>query len=77
MCVGSEDPFIPLEQRVAFEEEMRAADVDWTLNLYGGAKHSFTHPRVGGSGLPGVEYHQLADERSWRAMLDVFDEVLA
>ena len=55
---------------------MRAAGVDWRMNLYGGAKHSFTHPRADAAGLPdALEYHQLTDERSWRAMLDLFDEV--
>jgi dienelactone hydrolase len=76
VCIGSEDPFIPPEQRVSFEAEMRAAGVDWQMNLYGGAKHSFTHPNAAQSGLPGLEYHQPAAERSWQAMLDLFAEVL-
>jgi len=37
VCIGSEDPFIPAEARAGFEQEMRATDVDWQLNLYGGA----------------------------------------
>jgi hypothetical protein len=28
-------------------------------------------------GVPGIEYHQPSDERSWRAMIDLFDEVFA
>ena len=77
VCVGSEDPYIPVEQRLAFEEEMRAAGVDWRLNLYGGAEHSFTHPRTDPNQpvIPGVSYHRLSAERSWRAMLDFFGEV--
>lgn len=77
VCVGSEDPYIPVEQRLAFEEEMRAAGVDWRLNLYGGAEHSFTHPRTDPNQpvIPGVSYHRLSAERSWRAMLDLFGEV--
>ena len=75
VCVGSEDPFIPVEQRLAFEAEMRSAGVDWRMNLYGGVEHSFTHPRAGLAAFPGVKYDQLTDERSWRAMLDLFDEV--
>jgi len=76
VCIGADDPMVPAEQRLAFEEEMRAAEVDWRLNLYGGAVHSFTNPRAGLSGFPGVAYHQPTDERSWRAMLDFFDERL-
>lgn len=75
MCVGSEDPIIPLHQRLAFEAEMRAAGVDWRMNLYGGAEHSFTHPGADQAGLPGITYHQPSAERSWRAMLDLFGEV--
>jgi dienelactone hydrolase len=78
ICVGSEDPVIPPEHRAAFEEDMRAAGVDWRMNLYGGAVHSFTHPRTLDPEmvlLPGIKYHEPSDKRSWRAMLDLFDEV--
>jgi dienelactone hydrolase len=74
VCIGAEDPFIPADQRLAFEEEMRAAGVDWRLNLYGGAVHSFTNPEADGSN-PALKYDRRADERSWRAMLDLFSEV--
>jgi dienelactone hydrolase len=52
---------------------MRAAGVDWRMNLYGGAVHSFTNPSAQAD-FPGVAYHQPTDARSWRAMLDFFDE---
>jgi dienelactone hydrolase len=77
VCVGSEDPFISPEQRQAFEAEMRAAGVDWRMNLYGGAEHTFTHPWAELIDIPGVKYHRLTDARSWRAMLDLFDEAFA
>jgi dienelactone hydrolase len=77
MCVGSEDPWFPAGQRLAFEEEMRAAGVDWQLNVYGGAKHSFTNLGADQWGVPEVGYHEAADTRSWRAMTDLFDEVFA
>jgi dienelactone hydrolase len=75
VCVGTEDPLIPLEHRLAFEAELRAANVDWQMHLYGRTEHSFTHPNADQSGLPGLKYSQSADQRSWRAMLDLFDEV--
>ena len=75
MCVGTDDPYITVEQRLAFEDEMRAAGVDWRMNLYGGVKHTFTHPQASLGGVPGLEYDAVADARSWRAMLDLFDEV--
>ena len=74
VCIGADDPFIPADQRLAFEEEMRAAGADWRLNLYGGAVHSFTNPEADGSN-PALRYDRRADERSWRAMLDLFGEV--
>jgi dienelactone hydrolase len=77
VCVGTEDPFISVEQRLAFEAEMRAAGVDWRMNLYGGAEHSFTHPWADLIAIPGIKYHRETDERSWRAMLDLLDEVFA
>jgi dienelactone hydrolase len=77
VCVGAEDPLIPAEQRLAFEAEMTAAGVDWRMNVYGGARHSFTHPRAELAGWPALAYHRSFDERSWRAMVDLFDEVFA
>jgi dienelactone hydrolase len=75
VCIGADDPIIPAEQRVAFEKEMTEAGVDWRMNLYGGAGHSFTNPEVGALNRPGFAYHELTDLRSWRAMIDLFDEV--
>jgi dienelactone hydrolase len=76
VCVGTEDPFIPVEQRLAFEAEMRAADVDWRMYLYGRTEHSFTHPWADRQ-MPGLKYDEASDRRSWRAMLDLFEEVFA
>jgi dienelactone hydrolase len=75
-CIGALDPIIPPEQRLAFEKEMTDGGVDWRMNLYGGAGHSFTNPDVGALGRAGFEYHAETDRRSWRAMLDLFDETL-
>jgi dienelactone hydrolase len=73
--IGVDDPIITADDRVAFEKEMAAAGADWRMLVYGGAGHSFTNPDVGRLGRPGFEYHQPADERSWRVMLDLFGEV--
>jgi dienelactone hydrolase len=74
VCIGADDPLVPAEQRAAFEQEMRAAEVDWRMNIYGGAVHSFTNPNASLAGIPGLAYDEATDERSWRAMLDFFDE---
>jgi dienelactone hydrolase len=75
VCIGTEDPLIPVDERLAFEDEMRTAGVDWRMNLYGGAQHSFTHPWADTVDLPGLRYDRLSDERSWRAMVGLLDEV--
>jgi dienelactone hydrolase len=75
LCIGSEDPWMPAEQRLALEEELRAAGVDWQVNLYGGARHSFTKPSAARSPVPEVGYHEASDRRSWQAMLGLLDEV--
>ena len=77
VCIGADDPMIPEAQRLAFQDEMRAANVDWRLNLYGGAVHSFTNEGADAMGTPMIKYHKPTDERSWRAMLDLFDETVA
>jgi len=76
ICVGSDDPYVTPEDRASFEADMRAADVDWEMQIYGGVEHTFTHPLAAEAALPGLRYHERAAERSWRAMLELFDEVL-
>lgn len=76
VCLGAEDPIIPAEQRDAFIKEMQAGKVDWRMELYGGAGHSFTNREVDAMGLPGFAYHEATDRRSWTAMRNAFDEVL-
>lgn len=89
VCLGSEDPIVPPEQRQAFQEEMQAAGVDWRLNIYGGAEHAFHHPPVNPDGslsiadtheqsvLSGVGYHHAHAQRGWRHMLDLLDETFS
>jgi dienelactone hydrolase len=73
--IGADDPIVTGAERQAFEEEMRAGGVDWVLTVYGGAEHSFTRRGADGTVMPGVRYDESTDRRSWRAMLDLFDEV--
>ena len=73
--IGADDPIVDVDQRRAFEEEMRAGGVDWQLVVYGGAVHSFTNPRATTIDLPGIAYDERTDRRSWQAMLDLFAEV--
>ena len=72
--IGTEDPIIPPEQRADFEKEMREGNVEWRMVLYGGAQHSFTNPLASSFGMPGIAYDEMTDKRSWKAMLDLFEE---
>ena len=72
--IGSVDPIIPPEQRLAFEKEMTEAEADWRLLLYGGVGHAFTNPEVDALNIPGFAYDKFTEQRSWRAMMDLFNE---
>ena len=75
--IGADDPVIPPEQRAEFEAEMRAGGVDWQMLVFGGVVHSFTNPEVDALGVPEfIAYNADADQRSWRAMCDLFDAKL-
>ena len=63
-CHGADDPFVPVKDRTAFEDELRNAGVDWQLIQYGGAVHSFTDWNADGS-MKGAQYNERADHRSW------------
>ena len=77
-CIGSEDPIVPPDERVAFEQEMRAGGVDWKLSVYGGVVHSFTDPAVDQLGQPHVTRYDLkAYNRSWAEICQLLEEVAA
>jgi dienelactone hydrolase len=76
VCVGSEDPYVDGNARAAFEAEMRAGGVDWRMHLYGRVQHSFTHPHADRAGIRGLAFDPAAADRAWRAMLDLFEEVI-
>jgi dienelactone hydrolase len=73
---GADDPFVPAEEVLAFQKEMRDAKVDWQLVAYGNAVHSFTDRTAGNDNSKGSAYNAQADVRSWREMKMFFDETL-
>ncbi len=73
---GFDDPLVPRNQITDFEQEMIRNNVDWQLNIYGGAMHSFTNPLANDPGF-GTVYNAKADHRSWRAMKDFFGEIFS
>jgi len=65
---GADDPAVPPDQVIAFQDELRKAGVDWQMVSYGGAVHSFTNPDAGNDPSKGAAYNEKADKRSWEAM---------
>jgi dienelactone hydrolase len=77
VCHGNDDPFVPGEQVASLIAELNAAGADWQLINYGGTVHSFTNPEADSRGLAALKYHKLSAERSWQALLNFLDEILA
>jgi len=75
-CHGADDPYVPADEVLAFEKEMRDAKVDWQLSAYGNAVHSFTQKEAGNDNSKGQAYNEKADLRSWREMKAFLEEVL-
>jgi dienelactone hydrolase len=73
---GHNDPMVPPDHVLAFEQEMTAAHADWQVHVYGNTVHAFTNPQANDPGF-GTVYKELAAKRSWVAMQNFFAEVLA
>jgi dienelactone hydrolase len=74
VCHGGDDVFSPEKDIDAFKQEMRQNKVDWQMNVYGNAVHSFSNPGADKHGIPGIAYNAEADHRSWAAMQVFFND---
>lgn len=72
---GADDPIVPMDHVLAFQDEMRKAGVDWQMVFYGNAVHSFTMPESGADPSKPAAYNEAADKRSWEAMKFFFKEI--
>ncbi|TWU57358.1 dienelactone hydrolase family protein [Rubripirellula reticaptiva] len=75
VCHGADDPFVPSADIEAFIAELNSANVNWQMDSYSGAVHSFTQPMAGNDNSKGAAYNQQADHRSWLAMQLFFQEL--
>jgi dienelactone hydrolase len=71
---GHDDPMGPVEQVLAFEQEMTNAGADWQLHTYGHTMHAFTNPIANDPSF-GTVYQANADKRSWLAMKNFLAEI--
>ena len=72
---GHDDPMVPVEDVVKFEQEMTAAGVDWQVHAYGRTMHGFMDPSANNPSF-GVLYNPDAERRAWTSLLNFFEEVL-
>jgi len=73
---GHDDPMVPVEQVLAFEQEMTKAGADWQLHTFGNTMHAFTNPVANNPDF-GTVYQPDADRRSWLAMENFLAEAFA
>ena len=73
---GHDDPLAPVDQVLAFEQEMTSAGADWQLHTFGNTLHAFTNPQANSPDF-GMAYQADADRRSWLAMENFLTEVFA
>jgi dienelactone hydrolase len=74
MLHGSEDPFISGASLNAFGAEMRNIGADWSLYIFGGAKHSFTRADIG-VGNHAMGYSPKADREAVCAVCAFIDRL--
>ncbi|MBE7497662.1 MAG: dienelactone hydrolase family protein [Verrucomicrobiaceae bacterium] len=72
---GAEDPFVPVKDVAAWEQEMKDAGVDYKLVQYPGAVHAFTQKGAGNDNSKGAAYNEAADKASWEEMRQFFDRL--
>jgi dienelactone hydrolase len=76
MLHGYDDPLATPEHVTAIARELTDAKTDWQLHAYGRTSHAFTNPEAN-SPEHGLLYNAAADRRSWAAMKNFLEEVLA
>lgn len=73
---GHDDPMVSIDQVNSFQKEMKIANADWQIHIYGGIMHSFTNPLANDPEF-GTVYNAIAAKRSWIAMKDFFTEIFS
>lgn len=77
ICHGWNDPLCPPESVVALASELTASGADWELDAYGHTGHAFTADVMPIDETKTFGYQPDATRRSWKAMLDLFEEAFA
>lgn len=72
---GAIDPFVPAKEIDGFLKGMNEAKVNYQMNSYSGAVHSFTEKAAGNDITKGAAYNEVADKHSWIAMKEFLAEL--
>jgi dienelactone hydrolase len=72
---GADDPMVPQEQVQAMENEFKDAGAEVKVVQYPGAVHAFTNPDADKHNIKGIAYNKEADEKSWTAMKEFFEQI--
>ena len=73
---GADDFFVPEEEVLAVQSEMRETKADWQSISYANSFYSFTDPEAGNDNLKGAGYNEKANNRSWQHLLIFLKEIL-
>lgn len=77
LCLhGHDDPMVPPEQVLAFQQEMSEAGADWQVHSYGGTMHAFTNPKANDPDF-GAVYNADAERRAYRSLENFLAEIFA
>lgn len=71
---GYDDPMANPDQAMQFCEEMKAANADWQLHLYGATMHAFMNPEANDPAF-GTVFNPTTAARAWRQMTDFLSEI--
>lgn len=72
---GWDDPLAKPDAFNALATELTSKCDDWQMFAFGHTSHSFTNPNAQAPEA-GIAYSQRAATRSWKALIDFFDETL-
>ena len=77
---GRDDSMVSMDAIEGLKSELDAANVDYTIDVYDGAKHGFTNPhadeRAAKNGVD-LGYNEAAAKQSWENMLEFMKNNLA
>ena len=77
---GRDDSMVSMEAIEGLKQELDSADVDYTIDVYDGAKHGFTNPNADERAAKNdvdLGYNETAAKQSWENMLEFMKANLA